>query len=117
MRWLVLVCTLAVAFVVFVAVAAVTSGPSGEPVFPPEHKPETVEEKAAAAVATEYLRVRLRRHELRADGRWGVTDIDLGASAGEARVSGLEPGPGVAVELRRVRGRWQATGHHAYALI
>src|SRR5262245_10918718 len=56
MRWLVSASLLSVAFVVFVVVAAVTSGPAKSPDDYELHLPETAEEKAVAGLAVAYVR-------------------------------------------------------------
>lgn len=144
MRWLVLALVLSASFTAFVVVAAVTSGPAASPDDFEQHEPESREEKAAAGVALAYFRGLLRKRpdavcrtvteplttsmrcqtrprippelEVAADGPLSVTHISLDAAEGIAWISGIEPGPGQRVTLRRVDDTWRVTGNHSFAL-
>jgi len=45
-----------------------------------------------------------------------VTHIALRGADGHAWVSGISPGPGQYVALRRVGTAWRVVGNHAFAL-
>jgi hypothetical protein len=51
-----------------------------------------------------------------ADGRLRVTHISLEGAEGHAWISGISPGPGQNVSLRRVGSVWRVAGNHAFAL-